>query len=129
MKKLILIAALVMAIPLQAAEETFGSRHTRYYGTGANDNDILFTTGDSITAFDACTLMSTAGAVDVYVSIDGTNYASAPLSLQDMGSTSLDPVLATAAGRVYGFVGRYRSVRVLQAGATGASASMNCWKM
>jgi len=100
----------------------------RYSGTGANDNDVLFTTGD-MSRYDACTIMSTDGAVDVFVSIDGTNYATAALSLQDMGATSTDPVLVTAADRVYGFVVKAKNIRVLQNGATAASASMICWKL
>lgn len=102
--------------------------HIRYYGTGANDDDVLFTTGD-MSRYDACTIMSTDGAVDVFVSLDGTNYASSALSLQDMGATSTDPVLVTAADRVYGFVVKARRIRVLQNGATAASASMLCWKL
>lgn len=110
-----------------AAVEDLGT-HVRYYGTGANDNDVLFTTGD-ISRYDACTIMSTDGAVDVFVSLDGTNYSTAALSLQDFGATSTDPVLVTAADRVYGFVIKARLIRVLQNGATASAASMSCWKL
>jgi hypothetical protein len=106
----------------------FGRFYTRYTGTASADNATLFTTGD-LAEYDACTIMSTAGAVDVFVTLDGSNWSTAALSLQDMGSTSVEPVLVTAANRVYAFVGKYRAVRVLQNGATGASASMNCWKL
>lgn len=129
MRKLTICAALLalVAFPVFSAVEDLGT-HVRYYGTGTNDNDVLFTTGD-VSRYDACTLMSTTGAVDVFVSLDGTNYATAPLSLQDFGAGTTDPVLVTVALRVYGFVIKARNIKVLQNGATGAAASMNCWKM
>jgi len=123
----ILLVGLLLAATANAAVEDLGT-HVRYYGTGANDNDVLFTTGD-ISRYDACTIMSTTGAVDVFVSLDGTNYATAALSLQDMGSTATTPVVVTSALRVYGFVVKARNIKVLQNGATGAAASMNCWKL
>jgi len=122
-----LLIGLLFCFTASAAVEDLGT-HIRYYGTGTNDNDVLFTTGD-LSRYDACTIMSTDGAVDVFVSLDGTNYASYALSLQDMGATSTDPVLVTAADRVYGFVVKARRIRVLQNGATAASASMLCWKL
>jgi len=98
----------------------------RYTGTGVNDNDVLFTTGDVLQC-EEFYLMSTAGAMDVFVSLDGTNFSTAPLSLVDLGATTTDPVLVTAANRVYAFFGRYTKVRVLQNGATGvANAVLNC---
>ena len=125
--KALLLGALLACGTSFAAVEDLGT-HVRYYGTGTNDDDVLFTTGD-VSRYDACTIMSTDGAVDVFVSLDGTNYATSALSLQDMGATSTDPVLVTAADRVYGFVVKARRIRVLQNGATAASASMNCWKL
>jgi hypothetical protein len=124
--KALLIGLLLCAVAQGAVEES--GTHIRYYGTGANDNDVLFTTGD-VSRYDACTIMSTDGAVDVFVSLDGTNYATAALSLQDMGATSSDPVLVTAADRVYGFVVKARKIRVLQNGATATDASMLCWEL
>lgn len=124
--KALLIGLLLCATAWGDVEDL--GTHIRYYGTGANDNDVLFTTGD-MSRYDACTVMSTDGAVDVFVSLDGTNYATSALSLQDLGATSTDPVLVTAADRVYGFVVKARKIRVLQNGATAASASMLCWKL
>lgn len=127
MKKLLGIALLILlgAGSSFAAVEDVGT-HVRYSGTGANDNDVLFTTGD-VSRYDACVLMSTTGAVDVFVTLDGTNYSTAPLSLQDFGGTATEPVLVTVALRVYGFVGKFRKIKLLQNGATAAAASMNCW--
>lgn len=98
----------------------------QFTGTGANDNDVLFTTND-VSRFDAFTLMSTAGAVDVLTSLDGTTFATAALSLSDHGATTSDPVVVTAALRVYQFRGKFKKVRVLQNGGTAATAFLNCW--
>lgn len=122
-----LIVGVFLCLTAQAAVEDLGT-HVRYYGTGTNDNDVLFTTGD-VSRYDACTIMSTTGAVDVFVSLDGTNYATSPLSMQDMGATSTNPVVVTSALRVYGFVVKARKIQVMQNGATGAAASMDCWKL
>lgn len=125
--KWLCLALAFAAFPALSAVNDYGS-YIAYSGTGTNDNDLLFTSGD-MSRFDACVLMSTTGAVDVEVSLDGTNYSTAALSLQDFGATSNDPVLVTVAARVYGFVGKYSKVRVRQNGATGATASMNCWSL
>lgn len=125
MKRLLALLLLVVTLTASGAVEDVGT-HVRYSGTGTSDNDVLFTTGD-VSRYDACVLMSTDGVVDVFVSLDGTNYSTAPLSLQDFGASTTDPVLVTIADRVYGFVGKYRKIRVLQNGATATAASMNCW--
>ena len=124
-RALILTLALI-ALPAFAAEEFLGT-YVRFTGTGTSDNDVLFTTSD-MDRWDACLLMSSAGAVDVLVSLDGSAYSTAPLSLQDFGSTDMNPVLVTTTGRVYGFVGKFKYIKVLQNGATAATAAMNCWK-
>lgn len=126
--RFLVVAALALTAPAMAAEQSYGSNFTRYYGTASADNAVLFTTGD-LSRFDACVIMSTDGAVDVYASLDGTNYSTSALSLEDKGATSLDPVLQTAADRVYGFVGKFLFIRVLQVGATASGASLNCWKL
>lgn len=94
----------------------------QYDGSGSADNDVIIQTGD-ITRFDTFMLMSSAGTVDVYVSLDGTNYATAALSLQDMGATVTDPVVVSAANRVYAFRGKFRKIRVLVAGATNPTTA------
>jgi hypothetical protein len=86
-------------------------------GLGASDNDVIVQTGD-ISAYDEFLLMhTTAGATDVFVSLDGTNYSTAALSLIDLGATTSDPVLVTVASRIYAFYGTYAAIRVLQNGA------------
>lgn len=129
MRILKLAALLLLALPAMAAEEDNGT-YVRYSGTGTINDSELFTTGEgvfNVSRKQYCVLMSTDGAVDVFVSLDGTNYATAALSLQDMGATTNDPVVVTVADRLYGFVVKARYIRVLQNGATAASASMNCW--
>ena len=87
-------------------------------GTGTNDNDVVIelTRADPFRFFQ---LQSTAGAMDVVVSFDGTNFSTAPLSLFDQGATTNLPVLVTAADRTYQFsVERAHTIRVLQNGAT-----------
>lgn len=123
-----LVLCAAWAITASAAEQAYGNNYTRYYGSSANDNDVLFTTGD-LGRFDACVLMATTGTVDVYASLDGTNFGTSALSLEDKGATALDPVLQASANRVYGFVGKFAFIRVLQVGATAAAASLNCWKL
>lgn len=87
-------------------------------GSGTNDNDTVIDFDDIVDGADTFMLMSTAGAMDVFVSLDGTNYSTAALSLTDMGATTSDPVIVTVANRVYGFRGKYKAIRVLQNGAT-----------
>jgi hypothetical protein len=96
-----------------------------FSGTGAGDDDLLFTAPD-VRAYGTFILMSSAGAVDVEVTLDGTNWSTAPLSLTDLGAEVLTPVLVTVAGRVYGFRGKFRGVRVRQNGGTAATACLTC---
>jgi hypothetical protein len=90
--------------------------------TGVNDNDVLIEFDSNVEAFDTFELMSTAGAMDVFVSLDGTNYTTAAHSLADLGAITTDPVIVTAANRVYGFRGKYKKIKVLQNGATAVTA-------
>ena len=98
---------------------------TIYEGDAAGDNDTVIETGD-VSGFKSFKIMSTAGAVDVVVSLDGTNYATAAHSLYDLGAELNTPVLVTVANRVYEFYGPYRKVKVLQNGATGAEVDLIC---
>jgi hypothetical protein len=93
------------------------SFHGNKTGSGTNDNDIVIELDDA-TAFDTFLLHSTAGAMDVFVTLDGTHWATAPLSIGDFGAVTSDPVVVTAPGRVYGWRGRFRKVRVMQNGGT-----------
>lgn len=91
-------------------------------GAAAGDNATVIELED-VSMFDTFILQSTQGAMDVFVSLDGTNYSTAPLSLTDMGATTSTPVIVTAANRTYGFRGKFRKVKVLQNGATAVVAA------
>ncbi len=92
---------------------------------GVSDNDIVIDTED-VSQFDTFELSSTAGAMDVFISHDGTNYNTAARSLTDLGAATTNPVLVTVAGRSYGFRGIVKKIRVRQNGATAvANAVLN----
>ncbi len=98
----------------------------RFTGTGVNDNDLLFTTG-SVEQHSLFQLMSTAGSVDVEVTLDGTNWSTAALAMEDQGATAVTTyVVATTAGRMAKFCGIFTAVRVRQVGATAATAVLLC---
>jgi hypothetical protein len=119
-----------MALTL-ATLQSSGSDNPRVYsgGLGASDNDIVVQTGD-VSAYREFLIHTTAGAADVVVSLDGTNYNSAALSLTDLGSASFaTAVVVTAANRVYKFSGCFKLVRILQAGATPpADVTLLCYR-
>lgn len=65
--------------------------------------------------YDTWILGSSAGKIDVYVSLDGTNYQSAALALLHMNSTTPSTmVLETAAGGTYCFRGKFAKIKLLQ---------------
>jgi hypothetical protein len=105
-----------------------GNDSLEYTGSSTADNDIVIQTQD-VTKYDAFMLQTVTGAVDVFASLDGINYATAPLSLQDFGAAVSDPVLLTAAGRTYGFRGKFKRLRVLQNGATAVAVTLLCGKI
>lgn len=89
-------------------------------GVGTNDNDVVFT-ADQISECDSFMLSSSAGAMDVLVSLDGVNYETSAHALQDLNAADLTPVLVTAAGKSYGFRGKFLGIKVLQNGATAVA--------
>jgi hypothetical protein len=126
----LLIAGLLFSILAYAQVVTdVTSTRIRYTGSGVNDNDLLFTASGT-DPYTVCMLQSTDGAVDVEARLGDDvagNWTTAPISLQDMGSTSTSPVLVTVADRMYAIVGKYDGIRVRQAGATAATAFLNCY--
>ena len=100
--------------------DSFGKRALWAGIAGVSDNDIVLETTD-VSHFNTFTLMSTAGPMDVDISLDGVNFTTAPLSMADLGSTSTAPVIVTAAARLYGFRGNYKLIRVRQATATAVA--------
>src|SRR3954469_7589777 len=97
-----------------------------FTGTGVNANDVLFTT-PNVQQHEVFTLMSVTGAVQVLPSVDGTNFATAPLALEDAGSaTNSTYVLLTSPARIYKFWGKFTRIRVTQNGATATAATLIC---
>lgn len=97
-----------------------------FTGTGTSDNDLLFTTGN-VERHSMFTLMSTAGTVDVEVSLDGTNFSTVALAMEDQGATANGTyAIVTVAARVYKWTGKYRVIRVRQAGAAATAATLMC---
>jgi hypothetical protein len=116
-----------MALTLATATSVGGNSPTpqpfRLYsgGLGDNDNDVIVQ-ADDVSTFRDFYLSTTAGATDVIVSLDGTNYITAPISMEDLGSVSFaTAVIVTAANRLYHFRGCFQKIRVMQNGATDAA--------
>ncbi len=111
-----------------ATQTMLGSVLSFADGSGTNDNDVVIQTTD-VSMYREFSLQATAGAMDVLVSLDGTNYTTAPLSLIDRGATTSDPVIVTAADRSYAFFGTFHKIQVLQNGGTAvADAVLLCSK-
>lgn len=95
---------------------------TPMFKTGSSNADNADVFGaDIVNAenFDTWQLCSTQGAMDVFVSADGSNFMTAAIALIDLGSTAPSTaVVETTANGNYGFKGRWKKVRVLQKGAT-----------
>lgn len=96
-----------------------------------NNGDVAIQTND-VQQFDTFVLLSQAGAMQVLVSLDGTNFSTAPLSLTDLGATTTAPVTVTAVNRVYGFRGKFMLIQVQQNGAVAIGinqAQLRCGRM
>lgn len=91
-------------------------------GAGVNNDDVVFEIASNAQNFDTWQLGSTAGAMDVFVSGDGTNYMSAAIALVDLGSTAPSTaVVVTTAGGNYGIRGRWKKIKLMQNGATAVA--------
>jgi hypothetical protein len=117
---------------LLLAQVAFAQQPAKSFtGVGVLDNDVVIdTTGTDMSLYTKCNLMSTGGAVDVFVSPIGTDtFATTALQIQDLGAASVAVVQVTAALRWYGFeIGPTRAIRVLQNGGTAATAYLSCWR-
>lgn len=99
--------------------------YLEHSGTGTGDNTVLFTSGD-LSSFNVHMIQSTVGIVDVEASLDGVNYSpAAKIALEDMASTSPSTrVLVTVVDQIYMLRGKYKNIRLVQNGATAATATM-----
>ena len=102
-----------------------GGGFVLYTGDCTENDEVLIQT-DSLTGYHACFLMSSAGAVDVFVTLNGSNYSTAAFSLEDKGATDGTDAVVTTAGTVYGFATWFLGVRIVQNGATDATAALLC---
>lgn len=84
-----------------------------------DDDDVILEVSDA-QRFNQFSLLSGAGAMDVDVTLDDTNVAVA-IAMEDKNSVApAVRVIVTAALRWYTFEGNFKTVRVLQNGATAA---------
>lgn len=118
----------LMATIVLAAPPTQHGRVLRWTGTGSNSGDVLVeaTEADSVPYLGACMLVAATGSVEVLMSMNGQTWPTAALSLVDYGATDNDPVVSTAALRVYAFPVIAAAFRVRQVGATASSVVINC---
>jgi hypothetical protein len=81
----------------------------------AADNATVCEISDDAAHYDTWILGSSAGVIDVYVSLDGTSYQTAPIALLDLGSTTPSTmVVKTVAGGNFAFRGKFRKIKLLQ---------------
>lgn len=90
---------------------------------GVNDLDVVIQF-DQASRYRNFTIQSVAGALEVFVSLDGTTF-SPVIFLRDF-HTATDTVLVntTIATEVYSFAGNFKSIRVGQQGATAATGAV-----
>lgn len=94
-------------------------------GVGVNNDDIAIEFGVEVAPYDTFMLLSKTGAADVFVTLNGTDWTTAPISLADLGAVIGDPVIVTAAGRLYGFRGKFKGLRVMQNGAAALDVTLS----
>ena len=90
---------------------------------GTGDNAIVMEL-DNCERWNEFAIISTAGAMDVDVSLDGTNFAAAVALIDGTSATPATRVVVTAASRVYTFQGTVKAFRVRQNGATAVANSV-----
>ena len=93
---------------------------------GVLDNDIVLEQ-ENLERYNEFTLSSSAGAMDVDVSLDGTNFTAA-LALTDLESLApATRVIVTVAAGIFQFTGTFKHIRIRQNGATAvANAVLYC---
>jgi hypothetical protein len=93
-------------------------------GSSNADNATVFEIASNAENYDTWQLGSVGGAMDVFVSGDGTNFLTTAVALVDLGSTSpATAVIETTAQGNFGIRGRWKAIRVLQKGATAVSSA------
>jgi hypothetical protein len=114
------------AIQLQLVEQmSFKSSPIFKTGTGTNAGDIVIEITKNAEDYDTWQLGSSAGSMQVFGSLDGTNYLVTALALVDL--TSVAPgttVTSTTAGGNYGLKGRWKKIKLTQNGATAVAGAV-----
>lgn len=128
-KRFFTLLALLIGPASFAADPVQIGKVTSWSGTGTGDGTTVVeaTTAQGIAHTANCQLYTTTGAVVVYLSLDGSTYATAAYSMQDFGATDGLGATVTTALRIYGFVHGAASIKLVQSGGTTATAVMNCW--
>jgi len=97
-------------------------------GAAQTNNTVIYTSNDvSIYNTHSIENTSTTDPVDVYVSVDGTNYATlaASVSLHDDVTTGGGvKVVTIPAGKIGVLTGKFRKIQVLKDGATAETPSI-----
>jgi len=97
-------------------------------GVGTGDNTVVLqfgSTDDDVSDFNTWLFQCVAGAADVVVSLDGTNWSD-PVSLADLSAITSDPVIVMAAGKLYGISNMHvKMLRVLQNGGAAATVLLS----
>lgn len=96
-----------------------------YTGSCTTAAEVLITT-DTLAPYRECSVMSSTGAVDIVVSIDGTTYSTTVMAVRDQTATTLTNVVVTAALKQYWFNVSFTSLKIRQNGATAAAAQLFC---
>lgn len=88
---------------------------------GVNDDDVVMELND-VFRFNTFSLFSRLGAMDVDISLDGVNFTTAPISLEDEHSTNPQTrVVVTTAARWFRIFGDFKAIRIQQNGATAVA--------
>jgi len=103
-------------------EKVGGDVMTTGGSTTDGDNGVTYTSGD-VSRFNYHAVEAITVAQDVYVSLDGTNFIATPVYLDDMNQASKDVVFNAIPAGEFGVIrGKFKAIKVLQAGAGAASS-------
>ena len=95
------------------------------FTAGAADNAVLYTSGD-VSTYNVHMIENLAAStnnMDVFGSLDGTNFNVTPLAVELMDDVTTGggvKVVAIAPGKIGILRGKYKAIKVQQAGATDA---------
>lgn len=94
---------------------------------GVNDNDVIYTSKQSLVRYAEHIIQVVAGSVTVQASMDDGATWSADLAVQDLQSTNSATFVTTmtTAGNLFRIKGRFTNIRILQSGATPSNAHIS----